>query len=92
MTKSHEALPILLWVLACGGVLSGCGGSASETPPPLEPSTNPRAPYVQKEQPSKSPAAQSKRIGDPNAESTDPDAASEGAPEGEPPPDPADPE
>ena len=89
MTKFDEALPILLLVLACGGVLPGCGGSASETPPPLEPSTNPRAPYVQKDQPSNQPAPQPKRIDDPNAESKDPDEASEDVPEGEPPPDPA---
>jgi len=86
MTKFDEALPILLLVLACGGVLPGCGGSASETPPPLEPSTNPRAPYVQKEH---EPAPQPKRIDDPKAESTDPDETNEGVPEGEPAPDPA---
>lgn len=88
MTKFDEALPIVLLVLAGGGVLPGCGGSASETPPPLEPSTNPRAPYVQKEQSANEAAPQPKRVDDPKAESTDPDEASEDASEGEPPPDP----
>lgn len=81
MTKFHEALPILLWVLACGVVLPGCGGSASETPPPMEPSTNPRAPYVQTEPASKAP--QPKRVADPDAESKDPDAAGDGEGEGD---------
>ena len=48
MTKFLEALPLML---ACTGVVVGCGGSASETPPPLEPTSNPRASYAEPSRP-----------------------------------------
>src|SRR5688572_11076832 len=87
MTKFHEVVPRLCIVLACGGVGLGCGGSASETPPPLEPSTNPRAPYARTTRPSSQPAPQPQSADEPNApaeaESADPSEVE--APEAEPP-------
>ena len=48
MTKFLEAL---LLMLACTAGVVACGGSASETPPPLEPTSNPRASYAQPSRP-----------------------------------------
>ena len=36
-TPSHRFAPLRCFLLALGLVLVGCGGSSSETPPPLEP-------------------------------------------------------
>ena len=85
MTKFDEAQfegvrPMLLSLVACGalacGVATGCGGSASETPPPMEPSSNRSAPYAEPARPSSVPAPQPKQVADPDTstdgESTDP--------------------
>ena len=81
----EEVRPMLLSLLACGalacGAATGCGGSASETPPPMEPSSNPSAPYAEHRRPSNMPAPQPKQIADPDAsadeESSDPSQEAE---------------
>jgi hypothetical protein len=75
MTKFIEALPLML---ASAGVLVACGGSASETPPPLEPTSNPRAPYAQTSRPVSQAASKPEPAG--ASDGTEPaDEASEGA-------------
>lgn len=68
-------------VLACAVV--GCGGSASETPPPMEPSSNPRAPYGRTAQPSSSSEEPS---GDDADEASDDEPEDEGSSGAEPAP------
>lgn len=73
-------------VLAVAGVAVGCGGSASETPPPVEPTTNPRAPYGRTPPAPSEPAPQAQDADDADAaddgESMDPnDAGANASPE-----------
>lgn len=60
MTKFLEAL---LLMLACTAGVVACGGSASETPPPLEPTSNPRASYAQPSRPASQTAPKPKGAG-----------------------------